>query len=168
LITHVVQLRHPAPYGVGITSPRTVKLGHSVVVVDRYAGSNVIACTFGSATPGGPLRGTADVDQLDRAQRAIWKTQRCLVPVVGFHQELPFKGGNYRWGVPQGRLAYLPALRYTISDGGDRHCECQLIVREVPGSGSLPFRLLDVAPGRWLARGGHMAMSELVQDWQQT
>jgi hypothetical protein len=167
LITHVVQLRHPAPYGAGITSPRTVELGHSVVVVDRYAGSNVIACTFGSATPGGPLRGTADVDRFDRAQRAIWNTQRCLVPVVGFHQERTSDARTYRWVVPQGRLAYLPALRYTISDGRDRHCECQLLVREVPGLGSLPFRLSDVAPGRWLAWGGHMAMSESNQDWHQ-
>jgi hypothetical protein len=167
LITHLVQLQNPTPYGAGITSPKAVGLGHPVVIVDRDVGSNVIACIFGSTVLGDALSGTANIDQLDRAQRAIWNTQRCLVPVVGFHQERPFDAGTYRWVVPQGRLAYLPALRYTISDSRDRHCECQLVVREVPGLGSLPFRLSDVAPSRWLAWGGHVAISELNQDWHQ-
>jgi hypothetical protein len=167
-ITHLIQLHHNNPTTFD-SSPEEVGLGSSLTVLDRREDQLVLTvCTFGldSGRPGASFDGLVDADHLSSAQRAVWETQRCVIPMIGFRRLDRRKAVGRRWMAPSGLIAFVPALRYSIPDEAGRHAECQLLVRETPPVGELPFALTDVTPRQWLTLDGDDAWAALRQDWR--
>lgn len=168
-LTHLIQLQHwQADAHEGATE-REVALGAPLAVIERREDSTVVAeCTFGveCGSSRHPFDATVDADHLSLAEQAVWQTQRCLVPAIGFRKRAATKAEARRWVTASGKLTYLPALRYSVPDDDGRHGECKLMVREQPPLGPLPLALSDVSPRDWLRLDGEQALSMLCQAWR--
>lgn len=165
---HLLQLRHQDAETFDSKDHREVLPGSLLTILEhRGHRLDVAECSYGLAC--GERRGSqgiGDADRLTLAERAVWATQRCLIPIVGFRTLDPSKGKWVRWVPTAGALAYVPALRYSTMYSEGRRAECRLLVRSVPPGGLLPVAITDITPGQWLALEGTKALAALSTHWR--
>ncbi|RXR00861.1 hypothetical protein [Pseudoxanthomonas composti] len=171
VITHLIQLRQNAcdPVALSATPRRDgeIALGGSLTVIDRAARcSDIAEATFGLER--GDRRdaydGQVDAATFGAIDHAVWNTQRCVIPVIGFRSDRRDAGGPCDWLPPDG-IAYLPALRYSVADTAGRHGEAKVLVQADQDGRHLPLALNAISPLQWLLLAGPDALVALDQPW---
>lgn len=172
LITHLIQLRQniaePAPLPAAARQDGEIALGGSLTVIDRAAHrSEITEATFGLEREArhDAYDGQVDASAFGAIDHAVWDTQRCVVPVIGFRSDQHDVAGACDWLPPRG-IAFLPALRYSVADASGRHGEARILVQADGDGRHLPLALNAISPLQWLLLTGKDALVPLDQPWR--
>ncbi|HET6396586.1 MAG TPA: hypothetical protein VFF91_07065 [Pseudoxanthomonas sp.] len=142
----------------------------SVLVMDRGV-CRPMDAVFGRpiGTPGRPVL-AQEPAALGDGDTALWETQRCVVPILGFSIETRRgKPGVGTW-VGDARRPVLAAGLYSVADFGRRARVCfSLLVAASPTPPACrPLYLGVEDPGEWLRMPGCEAMRNLRSMWPVT
>jgi hypothetical protein len=171
-ITHLMQLRRRAPEiddaAAASSHGGEIALGDSLTVISRVNRcSDIAEATFG--LDNGKLRdsfeGQVDPAAFSAIDHAVWDTQRCVIPITGFRSAKGAAHKGSRWH-PGNGVAYIAALRYSVTDALGRHGEAKILVGADRMGQELPFALDAISPLQWLLLPGKDALEQLDQRWR--
>lgn len=171
VITHLIQLGQNAePVALSAAAPqgKEIALGSPLTVIDRAARcADIGKATFGLECKDvhHAYDGQVDAARFGAIDQAVWNTQRCVIPVIGFRSDEHGATESCHWQPPRG-IAFLPALRYSVSDASGRHGEARILVQADKDGRRLPLALNIISPLQWLLLAGQDALVPLDQPWR--
>jgi hypothetical protein len=108
-----------------------------------------------------------DANRLSGVQRALWETQRCLLPCRAVQSQ---EGSSLRqscWHVPERPMVYVAGIRLVSRIAERMQPWCLLVCRPHLGTGPLlPLHLTDMTPRAWLELDGLTAWDHVQLNWQ--
>lgn len=140
----------------------------AITLVQNGAALSVESALLGdpSLPPGKRPELTVDAGALGGVQRALWETQRCLLPCMALQSRDPATMRPLYWHVVGRPVLYLAGIRMVTRVADRMQPWCLLISRPQLGTRSpLPLHLAEMTPRQWLELDGVEAWKHLRLDW---